>query len=621
MEAPVLLTVKARYQAAPKGPRVPGVLMLTAAKVSWTPNDPSSAQPVRIPTDSVVSIKVSAASAAGLFAKLCSTPDPKGPGSVFELFSPADRDQLSTVLGQLLTKRKGNGAAAGSAATPPGPAGAAPPASETVSADVLEKRAKLLAANRELASLHQKLVGTGVLTEMEFWQSRQDLLKDKNAKAGLAQRTGMPNAMLADVRPTSDGRRNAVSFKLTPEVIHQIFAEKPAVHRAYLANVPHKMDEKEFWTKYFKYEYFNRARHGDVDDEHGLFGQGQEEEAALAEEARRKVQCVEPSVNLAADDNAAWTPSEGYGIRHNVGKDVDKSEKAVRFVIRDINRHAEVVLKGRPAGTATDSASLARALAAQSNCTTDGRVPDEKAVAQWHHRMQEEIEMPDLQGDRHVAVEPLRIQDPRRYFELGAGACSTAGPQAVGRDAMGPDDATAMQDLNGAIQSVEASSEQLHAIDSELAAKVLGEVSHQISQASKQGHHGTSVDIRQLPQDIQNELFDAAATSQELLRHFWQSYPIRSQLFREKVNRLKDAMSALYDRLQLLRDRTPSEHRHTVSQLLNPILQSLDAAFVKYEAESQPREQAPMQSVSAATSQHSGMSRGNGSVAASAMRT
>ena len=51
-----------------------------------------------------------------------------------------------------------------------------------------------------------------------------------------------------------------VRFRLTPQLIHQTFAEKPAVRRAYTANVPHNMDEKAFWTKYLRLQLKEQAR-------------------------------------------------------------------------------------------------------------------------------------------------------------------------------------------------------------------------------------------------------------------------------------------------------------------------------------------------------------------------
>ena len=43
--------------------------------------------------------------------------------------------------------------------------------------------------------------------------------------------------------------------RLTPAVIHQTFAEKPAIRRAFVAQVPHNMTELAFWTKYMRLQY------------------------------------------------------------------------------------------------------------------------------------------------------------------------------------------------------------------------------------------------------------------------------------------------------------------------------------------------------------------------------
>ena len=45
-----------------------------------------------------------------------------------------------------------------------------------------------------------------------------------------------------------------VRYQVTPEGVQQIFAEKPHVHRAFMANVPAHMEENTFWTRFFKNE-------------------------------------------------------------------------------------------------------------------------------------------------------------------------------------------------------------------------------------------------------------------------------------------------------------------------------------------------------------------------------
>ncbi len=51
-----------------------------------------------------------------------------------------------------------------------------------------------------------------------------------------------------------------VTLSLTPEIVQQLFAEKPHLHRAYTAMVPEKLNEKEFWERYFNYEVARKVQ-------------------------------------------------------------------------------------------------------------------------------------------------------------------------------------------------------------------------------------------------------------------------------------------------------------------------------------------------------------------------
>ena len=89
------------------------------------------------------------------------------------------------------------------------------------------------------------------MTDQEFWMTKRKLLEKEGDFSGRqAQRRGKRTSMLADVELTNDGKNFVVNFKMTEEVKNHIFAEKPKVHKSYLANVPSKLSEKEFWTKY-----------------------------------------------------------------------------------------------------------------------------------------------------------------------------------------------------------------------------------------------------------------------------------------------------------------------------------------------------------------------------------
>ena len=63
--------------------------------------------------------------------------------------------------------------------------------------------------------------------------------------------THTPRLLQAEV----DGRHQRVlRVSLTPEQVAQIFAEQPAVLRAYREHVPHRMAEEDFWRRYVRHE-------------------------------------------------------------------------------------------------------------------------------------------------------------------------------------------------------------------------------------------------------------------------------------------------------------------------------------------------------------------------------
>ena len=120
----------------------------------------------------------------------------------------------------------------------------------------LDIRKKVLVKNPQLASLHKELVIGNVISEDEFWQGRQQLLKlehlSNNQKPG-------KNSTLVDPRPTSSSP-GEFTITITPQLVHDIFDEYPIVQKAYVDNVPNPLSETDFWIRYFHSHLFARHR-------------------------------------------------------------------------------------------------------------------------------------------------------------------------------------------------------------------------------------------------------------------------------------------------------------------------------------------------------------------------
>ncbi|PHT43807.1 hypothetical protein CQW23_17832 [Capsicum baccatum] len=159
------------------------------------------------------------------------------------------------------------------------------PHDEQLSTTEMGRRIKLL------QKLHRQVVIRGILSEVDFWAARKSLLEQTENKKP-KQRVALKNDMWC-VKPLSNGQVNKVTFNLTPEVIHQIFAEKPAVCQACLNFIPVNMSEKEVWTKCSRSEYLHNTKNivatfveASEDEKHAVF---LKQDAMLAFDVRKKM--------------------------------------------------------------------------------------------------------------------------------------------------------------------------------------------------------------------------------------------------------------------------------------------------------------------------------------------
>ncbi|XP_034200066.1 general transcription and DNA repair factor IIH subunit TFB1-3-like isoform X1 [Prunus dulcis] len=561
---------RASYKSKIKDPGTPGVLTMTENKFVFRPNDPSSAAKFDVEFKHITGHKNTK---EGTDKPPWLNLSDKDRSYIFEFGSFHDLHVCRDFVGNALAK-SGEAAKASSAAKTTSEKSGVTLPDEQLSTAEMQLRMKLLQEDSELQKLHMQFVISGVLTESEFWATRKKLL-DGDSRTKSKQRVGFRSSMILDTKPMTDGRMNKVTFNLTPEIKYQIFALKPAVHQAFLTLVPSKMTEKDFWTKYFRAEYLHSTRNAIAaaaeaaeDEELAIF---LKEDAILASEARRKIRRVDPTLDMEADQGDDYTHLPDHGIFRDGSKDVTELQNELyrRTLSQDLNRQGAVVLQGRTVDVdLEDPRTVAEALM-QSR-----QESDESAEQERLDRITRMTEIEDLQEHHDHPVAQLCIKDPRDYFDMQqVNALKTLDDSRTGTEQKKCSLTTeeAYGSLREAISKIKSIGLKNSTVAPEIAITVLNGLTQNISSTKYQlGKNPQDSVLDSLPNKTKEELLHHWMSIQELLRHFWSSYPITTTYLSTKVGRLKDAMSQIYRQLEEIKQ---SDFRHQVSLLVRPMHQ------------------------------------------------
>lgn len=583
---------RVKFKSSVKDPGTPGRLFLTLERLMFKPNSPNSATKLNMEFRFVKNHKYTKEGSNK--APMLNLTSSQGVSYIFEFESYDDLHVCKECVGKALSKT----------GETPKPIDTSEVPSEQPSTEELLLRMNMLRENSELQNLHKRFVSDGILTEAEFWATRKKLLGGNFSKKS-KQRTGLKSFVLSDTKPSTDGRTNKVTFTLTPEIVREVFAEKPAVHRAYLDLVPKKMSERDFWSKYCRAEYLQHAKNANAaaaaaaeaaeDEELALFLKPDD---ILASETRRKIRCVDPTLNMEADEGDDYTHLPDHGIVRDGSKEITESqhELYIRTLSQELNRHAAVVLQGTPIDEEQlkDTQTVAEALKqSKQGQNASNEETDMNANQDRLSRISKMMEIDDLQASSDLPLAPLSIKDPRDYFDSQqATALKNSRDASIGTDPvkriLSAEESYAS--LRDSISHIKTTGLVDPIITPEVAVKVLSVLTHNISSTKYDTgkNHGLSV-LDTLPNTIKEELLYHWTSLQELLKHYWSSYPITTTYLYTKVSRLKDAMSKIDSQLQELKESVQSDLRHQVTLLLRPMQQALEAAMQHYDAELQKR--------------------------------
>lgn len=402
----------------------------------------------------------------------------------------------------------------------------------------MEEKERILTQNPHLLQMYKDLVIAEVLTSEEFWSTHAKKYTEQQKSE--KQEIGVSAAFLADIKPQTDGC-NGLKYNLTTDVIECIFKTYPAVKKKYFENVPAKMNEPEFWTKFFQSHYFHRDRitAGSKD----IFTEcGKMDDKALQEAVTKSSGDVLLDLRSFEDN----TLEEGFGGAATDKTGVNSGNFVHQNMVKRFNQHSTMVLNTCLKQKHVSNTNGSIQTNEKGHDAVDAAAMDANEPQKKRARIHEKIIYDDLADDS-----PL--ETVKNGSSSNAGVASELSLLKIERYLHGPvpdqNTVESTENLNNMevtqAQILQASeiwgtrTPQKLLINPKAAVNALGELTP--GGALMRGFQEQSLS-QLVPQSIEKELRNLYLALSELLRHFWRSFPPTTPELETKVMRMHEAL-------------------------------------------------------------------------------
>ncbi|XP_037950791.1 general transcription factor IIH subunit 1-like isoform X2 [Teleopsis dalmanni] len=468
----------------------------------------------------------------------------------------------------------------------------------------LEEKNRILSENPKLLQLYKDLVISKVVTSEEFWANHAKDLEKKTVT--VKQDIGVSGAFLVDIKPQTDGC-NGLKYNLTADIIQSIFKTYPAVKKKHQENVPSKLSEPEFWTKFFQSHYFHRDRitAGTKD----IFSEcGKIDDQMLKSAIQRGPE--NPFLDLKKFEDVPL--EEGFGSA-SVNSSNSSNNIVHQNMIKRFNQHSIMVLKtctdtnGPSTSTASinsASTSSAAALEGVSNGINGG-------THKSKHKKGNEIILNGHRESENTTEDVLskrkRVLEKINYDDLGVPEIAVDGQVSAKNDAFinfsnverylhglvpnnsqqSYDDPRRLEEVQYSLKRVASTfiAHRSRSLMSPTAAiNALGELSPggAIMRAFQDQSVGQLV-----PPDFERDLRNIYLSFQELLRFFWSNFPPNSieqeeavVQHHEALQRFKQAKLVPFENRAI---RALSPLGSSITQHINVMLKSVNTKFAAWQ--------------------------------------
>ena len=430
----------------------------------------------------------------------------------------------------------------------------------------LEARHRLLSENPGLLQLYKDLVITSILTAEEFWAQHANYPHSKmKGGAPAKQDVGVAGDFMAEIKPQADGA-NGLRYNLTPDIIESIFKTYPAVRRKHLDNVPNKMTETEFWTKFFQSHYFHRDRvhHNGIKD---IFTEcAKDDDHAI--KAQLKAGVNDKIANITQFNDS--TLHENYGVDDGKLMGGSGSNSLVhRNIIKRFNQHSIMVMK---ANEALQGEEPANGKEPQTPGPSQKSTGDPKSSDSQRKRLREKLNYEDLDAPEPKKEAPLNLSKVERYLTGPTPASQT---ECLTMD----DIKKSRSQLHTLLHSFEQGN-SASTLTSERAVNALVDLSPGGS-LMKSGRQ--DVLAEQCPDHVHADLRLLYGSLAELSRHFWGCFPPTTAQLMEKATKMYDTLKKFQQlKVRPFENELARTYSTMSSPLTNHINQMLEVMFRKY---------------------------------------
>ena len=341
----------------------------------------------------------------------------------------------------------------------------------------------------------------------------------------------------------------------------------PAVKRKHIENVPEKMTEQEFWTKFFQSHYYHRDRihgHGVKD----IFTEcAKDDDRTIKEQLKAGVQ--ERVANLGGFSDK--TLDENYGTAEenpiSTGSGSKKSSSGANMVhqsiIKRFNQHSIMVMR------ATDPSKSASVNGDKSATSSNNTNTNNEGLK----RLREKLNYEDLESPPAKKTATLNLAKVERYLN---------GPTPAN-----PSDYLSFDDISKARQHLRA---ELASWGDHRSTDLLSS-SNAVSALVDLSPGGALMQARaqealadQCPEKVQKELATLYASFSELSRHFWACFPPTNAALQEKALKMYETLKRFQQvKLAPFENELKRNYTSMSAQLTSHLSQMLLSVFRKYE--------------------------------------